>query len=69
MRATLTQNGRVTLPVSLRKRLRLKAGDGFEIGMKDENTIVLRRVARPANHGLVDHLLACPVKGWFQPIR
>jgi hypothetical protein len=28
--------------------------------IEDDDTIVLRRVSRPPNAGLIDHLLACP---------
>lgn len=68
MTTVLTQKGYVALPARLRKKLRLKSGDVFEVTPDDENTITLRRVTRPANQGLIAHLLACPVKGWLQPI-
>ena len=32
----------------------------FEVFIDDDDTILLRRISRPPNHGLVDHLLACP---------
>jgi len=35
-------------------------GDDFEVAVEDEDTITLRRISQPANHGLVDLLLACP---------
>jgi len=40
--------------------MNLHAGDDFEFSIKDEDTITLRRITRPANHGLVDLLPACP---------
>jgi len=38
----------------------LSAGDDFEVSIEDEDTITLRRISQPPNHGLVDLLLACP---------
>jgi AbrB family looped-hinge helix DNA binding protein len=67
MMTVLSQKGQIVLPVPVRQQLHLKAGDDFEVVVEDEDTIILRRVSSPANHGLVDHLLACPHKGWFQP--
>ncbi len=32
----------------------------MEILIEDEDTIVLRRISRRPNEGLVDHLVTCP---------
>ena len=29
---------------------------------------MLKKQEAPANEGLLDWLLSCPVKGWFQPL-
>ncbi len=60
MTTVLSQKGQIVLPVPVRQQLGLSAGDDFEVVVEDEDTITLRRVARPANRGLVDLLLACP---------
>jgi len=60
MTTVLSQKGQIVLPVPVREELRLAPGDDFEVAIEDEDTITLRRVSRPANHGLVDLLLACP---------
>jgi bifunctional DNA-binding transcriptional regulator/antitoxin component of YhaV-PrlF toxin-antitoxin module len=60
MTTVLSQKDEVVLPMSMRQGPRLSAGDDFEVAIKDENTIILRRVSRPANHGLGDLLLSCP---------
>ncbi|GDY21235.1 hypothetical protein LBMAG56_25810 [Verrucomicrobiota bacterium] len=44
----------------MREQLHLVPGDDFEVVIEDEDTITLRRVSTPPNHGLVDLLLACP---------
>ncbi len=60
MTTVLSQKGQVVLPLAVREQLRLTAGEGFEVSIEDEDTIVLRRVSDLANRGLIEHLLACP---------
>ena len=60
MTTVLSQKGQIVLPVPVRQQLHLSAGDDFEVSVEDEDTITLRRISQPANHGLVDLLLACP---------
>jgi AbrB family looped-hinge helix DNA binding protein len=60
MTTVLSQKGQIVLPIPVRERLNLVAGDDFEVTVEDEDTITLRRVSHPANRGLVDLLLACP---------
>ena len=60
MTTILSQKGQIVLPVDIRERLHLSPGDDFEVAIEDEDTITLRRISKPANHGLVDLLLACP---------
>ena len=60
MTTVLSQKGQIVLPSAIREQLQLEAGQDFEVFIDDEDTITLRRVNRPPNHGLVDHLLACP---------
>jgi hypothetical protein len=35
----------------------------------EEGRYLLKRQTGPHNEGLVDWLLACPEKGWFQPLE
>lgn len=60
MTTVLSQKGQIVLPSAVREQLHLKPGQDFEIWIDDEDTITLRRICRPPNQGLVDHLLACP---------
>lgn len=60
MTTVLSQKGQIVLPSAVREQLHLKAGQDFEVFIDDEDTITLRRINRPPNHGLVDHLLDCP---------
>lgn len=60
MTTVLSKKGQIVLPSELREQLHLEAGQDFEVFVDDEDSIVLRRVSRPPNHGLVDHLLVSP---------
>ena len=69
MTTSITAKGEIVLPATLRKRKRIRAGDTFEVveDEDDPSVILLRKGGASPNAGLVDHLLACPVKGWFKP--
>ena len=60
MTTVLSQKGQIVLPGSVRQQLHLEPGDDFQVFVEDDDTITLRRISRPANHGLVDLLPACP---------
>jgi AbrB family looped-hinge helix DNA binding protein len=53
------------LPKQIRTSRGLHPGDDFEIFADEDDLdlIVLRRIRRQANTGLVKHLSACPDKG------
>ena len=56
------------LPAALRERDRIGAGQKFDIERLDAGQYLLKRQPVPDNEGLVEWLLACPDKDWFQPI-
>lgn len=60
MTTVLSKKGQLVLPASVRDRLQLLPSDDFEIFIEDDDTILLRRVSRPPNSGLVDLLLSAP---------
>jgi AbrB family looped-hinge helix DNA binding protein len=68
MRTTVSTKGQIVIPAELRTEDAISAGDSFEIEKVRKGQYLLRRVAEPPNKGLVKWLLACPVKGFFQPI-
>jgi len=68
METTISSKGQVVLPSELRKRDELRAGQRFDVERVDEGEYLLKRKAVPPNDGLVDWLLDCPEKDWFEPL-
>lgn len=64
----MSSKGQIVLPAELRHQDQIKAGQEFEVERLDRGEYKLsRRYPRP-NEGLVEWLLACPVKDFFVPI-
>lgn len=68
MQTVISSKGQVVLPVTLRQRDRIVAGQKFDIERIEAGQYLLKRHSVPDNHGLVDWLLACPEKDWFQSV-
>ena len=69
MKTTVSTKGQIVLPAEIRRRDRIEAGEEFEVERIDRGEYrLIRRTPRP-NEGLVDWLLACPVKGFFVPVE
>lgn len=68
MRTTVSSKGQIVLPAEIREQDDVRPGQKFEVERIDRGEYRLRRTARGRNEGLVELLLACPVKGWFQPL-
>jgi AbrB family looped-hinge helix DNA binding protein len=68
MRTVVSTKGQIVIPAKLREEDAIQAGDSFEIEKVRSGEYVVRRIKEAPNKGLVDWLLACPVKGFFQPI-
>ena len=61
MTAKTSTKGQLVLPRKLRDKYEVRAGDTFEFLEGDEpGVIIMRKVSRRPNDGLVDALLACP---------
>ena len=50
----------MVLPSAVRQQMHLEPEQDFEVIIDDEDSILLRRVSRPPNHGLIDLLQTCP---------
>ena len=68
MTTTVSSKGQIVLPAKIRQQDRIEAAQEFEIERIGQGKYLLKRKTRRPNEGLVKLLLACPVKGWFQPI-
>ena len=68
MKTVMSSNGQIVLPVELRQQDDIEAGEVFEVERVKFGEYRLKRLSPPPNEGLVDLLLACPVKGFFVPI-
>jgi AbrB family looped-hinge helix DNA binding protein len=68
VKTTVSSKGQIVLPAEIRQQDDVRPGQKFEIERIDRGEYRLRRTARRRNEGLVQLLLACPVKGWFEPL-
>jgi bifunctional DNA-binding transcriptional regulator/antitoxin component of YhaV-PrlF toxin-antitoxin module len=68
VKATVSTKGQIILPAEFRLRDGIEARQEFEVERVDRGEYRLKRLARQRNDGLVKLLLACPVKGWFEPV-
>ena len=68
MKTTVSSKGQIVLPAEIRQQDDVRPGQKFEIERIDRGEYLLRRKALRRNEGLVALLLACPVKGWFEPM-
>ncbi len=67
MKTTVSTKGQIILPAEFRQQDRIEPGQEFEVERIDRGEYRLKRKER-RNEGLVELLLACPVKGWFKPM-
>ena len=68
VKTTVSSKGQIVLPAKIREQDDVRPGQVFEVERIDCGEYRLRRIARRLNEGLLDLLLACPVRGWFQPM-
>jgi AbrB family looped-hinge helix DNA binding protein len=69
MKTIISSKGQIVLPAAIRQQDGIEPGEEFEVQRIDDGEYLLKRTKRPRNEGLVQLLLACPVKGWFEPIN
>ena len=65
----VSSKGQIVLPAQFRQQDGIEPGQRFEVERIDVGEYRLKRLAGRRNEGLVKLLLACPVKGWFQPVE
>jgi AbrB family looped-hinge helix DNA binding protein len=69
MKTTVSSKGQIVLPAEIRQQDDVRPGQKFDVERIDRGEYRLRRTAGRRNEGLVELLLACPVKGWFVPLE
>lgn len=69
MKTILSSKGQIVLPAELRQQDRILPGQAFEIERLEAGQYLLKKQPAGNNAGLVELLLACPVKGWFTPLE
>ena len=67
MTTTVSSKGQIVLPAKLRQEDGIRPGEEFEVERVEPGAYLLKRRAR-RNEGVVKLLLACPVRGWCQPL-
>ena len=68
METVISSKGQLVLPAALRRQDKIQEGQRFSIHRLEEGEYLLKKEQPRPNEGLVDWLLACPDKGWFQPV-
>lgn len=68
METVISSKGQMVLPAALRRQDKIQEGQRFSIQRLEEGEYLLKKEQPRPNEGLVDWLLACPEKGWFQPV-
>jgi AbrB family looped-hinge helix DNA binding protein len=68
MKTSLSSKGQLVLPAELRVQDGLKPGQQFEIQRVQSGEYLLKKISGSSKPGLIDLLLSCPEKGWFQEI-
>jgi len=69
MKTRISSKGQVVLPAEFRSQDDIRPGQEFDIERIEAGEYLLKRSARRPNEGVVQLLLDCPVKGWFQPLQ
>jgi len=68
MKTVVSTKGQIVLPAELRQEDDIEPGQEFDIERIDRGEYRLKRRERQRNEGLIQLLLACPVKDWFEPV-
>lgn len=68
MMTSISSKGRTVLPAALRRQDGIKPGQHFSVERLSPGEYRLIRAQPASNEGLIDLLLACPVKDWFSPV-
>jgi len=68
VKTTVSSKGQIVLPAEIRRQDDVESGQEFDVERIDRGEYRLVRREPPANQGLVEWLLACPEKDFFEAI-
>jgi AbrB family looped-hinge helix DNA binding protein len=68
MTTSISSKGQIVLPAEIRRLDSLKPGEQFDVERVGDGEYFLRRKRHLRNKGLIELLLHCPAKGWFEPL-
>ncbi|MEM1305318.1 MAG: AbrB/MazE/SpoVT family DNA-binding domain-containing protein [Planctomycetota bacterium] len=68
METTVSSKGQIVLPADLRRQDGIEPGTLFTIERVESGEYLLKKQPQGDSTGLVDWLLACPEKGWFERV-
>lgn len=69
MNTVMSSKGQIIIPAKFRRQDKIETGQAFDVERVEKGKYCLTATTPPKNQGLVDTLLACPMKGWFTPIE
>ncbi|MCY4074851.1 MAG: AbrB/MazE/SpoVT family DNA-binding domain-containing protein [Acidobacteria bacterium] len=71
MKTSVSTKGRLVLPAAIRRQDDIEPGQVFDVERvaRGHYRLVLVRRAPRRNEGVVEWLLACPERGFFDPIE
>jgi len=69
MTTRVSSKGQIVLPAEVRELDRIRPGQRFSIERVGAGEYLLKKMPVADKAGLTDWLLACPAKGWFQPLE
>lgn len=69
MKTSISSKGQIVIPVEIRRQDDIHPGQEFEIERLESGRYLLELKSKTPNEGLLDTLLACPVKDWFEPVE
>lgn len=67
MKTTLSSKGQIVLPAEFREQDRIEPGQQFEIERLQTGEYLLKKIS-PPTIDMLDWLLTCPEKDWFQSL-
>jgi len=68
MKTTISTKGQIVLPADLRNQDHIEPRQEFAIERIESGEYLLKKLPSGNSSGLVDWLLNCPEKGWFEPL-